>query len=133
MALRGALDETTRVAVMKVSQVFRRLCAQEIRIDNRDSELTDTVEALCLMEKAFPPTFIDVMSHLLIHLVEELYICGPVYCRWMYPIERYIKSLKAYVRIYARPEASMAEGYTVTETRMNDEILQGGGWARPLS
>ena len=158
MALRGALNETTRAAVMKVSRVFRRLCAREIKIDERDSNLTDAAEALCLLEKAFPPTFMDVMSHLIIHLVEELYICGPIHCRWMYPMERYIKTLKDYVRTYARPEASMAEGYSMTETlgysteylqrftatrkrvwddkedpRMNDEILQGGGWARPLS
>jgi hypothetical protein len=76
----------------------------------------------------------------------------------MYPIERYMKTLKDYVRTYACPEASMAEGYAMTETldysteylqrftatrkriwddkedsRMNDEVLQGGGWARPLS
>ena len=148
MALRGALDETTRAVVMKVSRVFRRLCAGEIKIEDRDSDLTDATEALCLLEKAFPSTFMDVMSHLLIHLVKELYICGPVHSRWMYPIERYMKSLKGYVRTYARPETSMAEGYTMTETlgysteylqrftatrkciwddkedpRMNDEIL----------
>jgi hypothetical protein len=101
---------------MKVSRVFRRLCAWEIRIEDRDSYMTEAAEALCLLEKSFPPTFMDVMSHLMIHLVEELYICGPMHCRWMYPIERYMKTLKDYVRTYALPEASMAEGYTMTET-----------------
>jgi hypothetical protein len=43
--------------------------------------MTDVAESLCLLEKSFPPTFMDVMSHLMIHLVEELYICGPVHCR----------------------------------------------------
>jgi hypothetical protein len=158
LALREALDDSTRAAVMKVSRVFRRLCAREIKIAERDSDIIDAAEALCLLEKAFPPTFMDIMSHLMIHLVEELYICGPIHCRWMYPIERYMKTLKDYVRTYARPEASMAEGYAMTETlgysteylqrftatrkrvwddkedaKMNDEIVQGGGWPRPLS
>ena len=35
--------------------------------------------------------------------------------RWMYPIERYIKTLKHDVRNMARPEASMAEGYVRDE------------------
>jgi hypothetical protein len=33
----------------------------------------------------------------------------------MYPIERYMKTLKGYVRNMARPEASMAEGYVKEE------------------
>jgi len=42
-------------------------------------------------------------------------LCGPVSCRWMYPIERYMKTLKGYVQNMARPEASMAEGYLKDE------------------
>jgi hypothetical protein len=34
----------------------------------------------------------------------------------MYPIERCMKTLKDYVRTYARPEAGMAERYAITET-----------------
>jgi hypothetical protein len=33
----------------------------------------------------------------------------------MYPVERYMKTLKNYVRNTARPEASMAEGYAQEE------------------
>ncbi|XP_010466661.1 PREDICTED: uncharacterized protein LOC104746827 isoform X1 [Camelina sativa] len=33
----------------------------------------------------------------------------------MYPFERYMKTLKAYVKNYARPEACMAEGYLAGE------------------
>ena len=29
------------------------------------------------------------MVHLLVHVVREIKFCGPVYLRWMYPIERY--------------------------------------------
>jgi hypothetical protein len=159
LALRDALDDTIRAAVITVSRVFKRLCSREIKSVDHDSDMDDAAEALCLLEKSFPPTFMDhVMSHLMIYLVEELYMCGPVHCRWMYPIERYMKTLKNYVRTYARPETSMAEGYAMTKTlgysteylqrftatrkhvwddkedaRMNNEIVQGSDWARPLS
>jgi len=65
---------------MKVSHVFRRLCAREITIADRDANMKDATDALCMLKKEFLPTFIDIMSHLMIHLVEELYICGPIHC-----------------------------------------------------
>jgi hypothetical protein len=73
---------------------------------------TFAAETLCLLELCFPPRFFDVMTHLVVHLVEELDICGPVHARWCYSVERYMGVLIRYVRDKARPEASMAQGYT---------------------
>jgi Domain of unknown function (DUF4218) len=78
--------------------------------------MMDASFALCVLEIHFPPSFFDLMTHLMIHLVEELDLCGPVSTRWMYPIERNLKVLKGYVRNKARPEASMAEGYLLEES-----------------
>jgi hypothetical protein len=75
----------------------------------------DVVIVLCMLEKEFPLGFFNVMMHL-IHLVEKLFICGPVHTSWMYLMERYMKSLKDYVRTKARPEGSMAEGYVMDDT-----------------
>jgi hypothetical protein len=35
----------------------------------------------------------DVMTHLVVHLIKELDICGPIHTKWMHPIERYMKAL----------------------------------------
>ena len=70
---------------------------------------------MCMLEKVFPLSFFDVMSHLQIHLVHQLIVCGPVHTRWMYPVERYLKTLKGYVRQRAQPEGSMARGYSMEE------------------
>jgi hypothetical protein len=80
LILRDALDEDIQVVVTKASCVFQRLCQREIKIASRDVDLADAAEVLCFLEKVFPPTFMDAMSHLMIHLVEELYICSPVHC-----------------------------------------------------
>jgi hypothetical protein len=48
--------------------------------------------------------------------MEELATCGPIYNRWMYPIERTMGTFTRYVQNWARPEASMAVGYMVNET-----------------
>jgi len=54
------------------------------------------------------------MIHLIVHLVKEIKCCGPVYLRWMYPVERYMKILKGYTKNLYRLEASIVERY-ITE------------------
>ena len=63
----------------------------------------------------FPPAFFDITIHLIVHLVREIKCCGPVYLRWMYPIERYIKILKGYTKNLYHPKASIAERYITEE------------------
>ena len=116
MAIRNLLDETVRLAIIKICRVFQKICEKEIREDDCDNVMQNVIIATCVLEKEFPPTFLNVMTHLPLHLVEQLFICGPVHCRWMYPIERYLKTLKDYVRTYARPEGSIAEGYCLEDT-----------------
>jgi hypothetical protein len=55
------------------------------------------------------------MTHLLLHVVDELDVCGPVHNKWMYLVEWMMKVLKGYVHSMARPEGSMAKGYMLEE------------------
>ncbi|XP_075088752.1 uncharacterized protein LOC107769589 isoform X2 [Nicotiana tabacum] len=55
------------------------------------------------------------MIHLVIHLENEAKMGGHVQYRWMYYIERYLRTLKGYVRNQARPEGSIVEGYLAEE------------------
>ncbi|XP_075482523.1 uncharacterized protein LOC142522848 [Primulina tabacum] len=55
------------------------------------------------------------MIHLTVHLATEVQLAGPIYYRWMYPIARYLGTLKSYVRNRSRPEGSIAEGYLAEE------------------
>jgi hypothetical protein len=116
VAVRNILDENVRLAIIKISRVFQRLCEKEIREADKDDVMDDVIMAICLLEKEFPTTFLNIMTHLPVHLVQQLFVCGPVHCKWMYPIERYMKTLKDYVRTYARPEGSIVEGYHNEDT-----------------
>ena len=73
------------------------------------------ITILCQLEMYFPPSFFDIMVHLIVHLVREIRLCGPVYLRWMYPVERYMKILKGYVKNQYRPEASIVDRYIAEE------------------
>ncbi|XP_039129011.1 uncharacterized protein LOC120265186 [Dioscorea cayenensis subsp. rotundata] len=67
------------------------------------------------MEMLFPPSFFTLMIHLIVYLADEAKLGGPVYYRWMYPIERYLGLLKSYVRNKAKPEGSIVEYYITQE------------------
>ena len=115
LVIRNVLNLNVRQAVMKVSRVFQRICSKVVNKSWEEELINDAVTALCMLKKEFPLGFFNIMTHLIIHLAEELFICGPVHTRWMYPMERYMKFLKDYVHTKARPEGSMAEGYMMDD------------------
>jgi hypothetical protein len=99
LCFRKVSNKSLAGVVIRLSKVFRKLCAKTVNSGEKDQLLADAAETMCMLEKKFPPTFFDIMSHLPYHLVEQLFQCGPVHTRWMYPYERYFKTLKKYVRI----------------------------------
>ena len=56
----------------------------------------------------FPPSFFDIMVHLIVHLVREIRLFRPVFLRCL-------KIFKGYVKNPYRPEASIVERYIVEE------------------
>jgi hypothetical protein len=55
------------------------------------------------------------MTHLLVHLVEEINILGPIFLHNMFPFERFMGVLKKYVHNCARPEGTISKGYGTEE------------------
>ena len=102
-------------AIIRLGRLFQKICAKSVNKDEKDHLQAESAETMCILEKLFPPSFFDIMFHMPNHLVEELFICGPVHTRWMYPYERYFKNLKGYVRNLAKPEGSIATGYEAEE------------------
>lgn len=76
----------------------------------------DAIKTVCLLEDHFPTSILNVQVHLLVHLVDEVQLAGTVHARWMFFLERFMKTLKGFVRQKARPEGSMAEGWLVQES-----------------
>jgi hypothetical protein len=55
------------------------------------------------------------MTHLLVHLVEEITILSLVFLHNMFSFERFMGVLKKYVHNRARPEGSISKGYLTEE------------------
>ncbi|XP_021721143.1 uncharacterized protein LOC110688702 isoform X2 [Chenopodium quinoa] len=115
LVTRGFLPKYVYEPLVELSSFFRNLCSKSVTIGELEDLERKIPYTLCKLEMIFPPAFFDVMVHLVIHLAAEAKIAGPVRYRWMYPVERYIQTLKSYVRNRAHPEGSIAEGYLADE------------------
>ena len=114
-AVRHLLQKGPRNAIIRVGNCFQRICSKVIKRSEIASLREYVAETCCQLEIWFPPGFWDIMPHLILHLVDELELCGPVHYRWCYSMERYLGTLVRYIRDKSRPEAGMASGYAVDE------------------
>ncbi|XP_024171963.1 uncharacterized protein LOC112177965 [Rosa chinensis] len=125
VAIRSVLPKHVRISIMRLCFFFNALCTKVVDVSKLDKLQTDLVLTLCGLEMIFPPSFFDIMVHLTVHLVREVRLCGPVFYRWMYPFERFMKVLKGYVRNRFHPEGCIAESYIGEESiEFCSEFLQ---------
>lgn len=115
IAIRGVLPKHVRIVITRLCLFFNEICNKQIDVPKLEELQKEVVTTLCLLEKYFTPSFFDIMVHLTVHLVREVKLCGPVWYRWMYPFERFMKILKGYVRNRRRPEGCIAECYVAEE------------------
>lgn len=115
VAIRGILPDRIRHTITKLCLFFSMIHSKVIDPEGLDALQGELILTLCQLEMYFPPSFFDVMVHLVSHIVGEIKACGPVFLRYMYPFERYMGILKGYVRNRNRPEGSIIEGYCCEE------------------
>ena len=115
LGVRKFLPKSISTTITELCNFFRQICSRTLNVKDMEEAQNDLIQILCKMELIFPPAFFDIMIHLVLHLPEEAILGGPVFMRWMYPFERYMKKLKNYVGNKARPEGSIAEGYVADE------------------
>ena len=118
IALRGLLPENVRVAIVKLCAFLNAISQKVINPEDLPRLQNDVIQCLVSFELVFPPSFFNIMTHLLVHLVEEIFVLGPVFLHNMFPFERFMGVLKKYVRNRARPEGSIAKGYG------NEEVIE---------
>ncbi|XP_071677558.1 uncharacterized protein [Lolium perenne] len=111
VALRGLLPENVRVPIVKLCAFLNAISQKVINPLTLQNLQKDVVQCLVSFELVFPPSFFNIMTHILVHLVEEIGVLGPVFLHNMFPFERFMGVLKKYVHNHARPEGSISKGY----------------------
>ena len=114
-ALRGILPPNVRLAIVKLCAFLNAISQKAINPLHLAQLQNDVVQCLVSFELVFPPSFFNIMTHLLVHIVKEIAILGPVFLHNMFPFERFMGVLKKYVHNRARPEGSIAKGYGTEE------------------
>lgn len=65
--------------VIQLSRIFdKKFCSKVVDVDELESLQESIVMTLCEMERNFLPAFFTVSVHLMMHLVEEVKLGGPV-------------------------------------------------------
>jgi hypothetical protein len=88
IALRGSLEKKVVKPMMELSAFFRGICSKTLTEEDLARHEAEIPIILCKLEQIFPPDFFTIMVHVVIHLVRECRLGGPVHYRWMYPVER---------------------------------------------
>ena len=97
VVLRGILPENVRLAIVKLCAFRNEISQKAIDPEKLIQLQNDVAQCLVSFEMVFPPSFFNIMTHLLVHIVKEINILGPVFLHNMFLFERYMAVLKKYV------------------------------------
>jgi hypothetical protein len=111
IAFRGILPANVRATTIKLCEFLNAISQKAIDPTCLIRLQEDVVQSIVSLEMIFPSSFFNIMMHLLVHLVKEIGILGPVFLHNMFPFA----VLKKYVHNRARPEESIAKGYVTEE------------------
>jgi hypothetical protein len=116
IAIRGIIPVKVRDTIMKLCLFFNAISQKFVDPMKLTKLQDDLILMMCNPETIFPPSFFDLMPHLLVHIVHEMKYLGPVFLHQMYPFERLIMTvLKKYVRNRSHPEGCMVKGWATEE------------------
>ncbi|KAM0854944.1 hypothetical protein ACQ4PT_050116 [Festuca glaucescens] len=97
LAVMKTLPEEVALPLIKLAKCFKVITSKIV--SNKEIAIVEEQlpEILCQLEKIFPPTFFDIMEHLVIHLPTEVRLVGPVQFRNMWSTEMFIGNMKNWI------------------------------------
>ena len=71
---------------MKLYAFLNAISQKAIDLTDLAKLQNDVIQCLVSFELVFPPSFFNIMTHLLVHLVKEISILGPMFLHNMFPL-----------------------------------------------
>ena len=90
VAVRKVLPKNVAMVLIRLGNYFRAICSKVIRRSDLDKTKVEIKDIECELEKNFVPSFFELMTHLPIHLVDEIKLGGPTYLRDVFYRENYV-------------------------------------------
>ena len=100
IALNVAKDYDDVDLTFVLSIFFQELCADQLSIEKLDELGDNVIMNLPKREKLFPTSFVTIMVHLIVHLIEEARLRRLILYMRMYLIERSEIYIDAYICNY---------------------------------
>ena len=76
IAIQDILPKKVRHAITRLCFFFNAICSKVIDPIKLDKQENEGTIILCQLEMYFHPSFLDIMLHLIIHLMREIKCCG---------------------------------------------------------
>jgi hypothetical protein len=111
IAIRGILPIKVRDTIIKLCSFFNAISQKVVDPMKLTKLQDDLILMMCNLKTIFPPSFFNLMSHLLVHIVHEMKYLGPVFLHQMYQFERFMTILRKYVRNRSHPECCIVQGW----------------------
>ena len=115
VAIRAIKPVYVRMVITRTIYFFNKISQKEIYRDELDSLQEFMAETMAQLEMCFPPSFFDIMPHVMIHMVDQIRALGPLYLHEMWTYKRFMSTLNRYVLNRACLEGSMVEAYHTEE------------------
>ena len=87
VALKGILPANVRAIIIKLCAFLNAISHQAINPSSLIRLQVDVVQSIVSLEMIFLPLFFNIMTHLLVHLVKDIGILGPVLLHNMFPFK----------------------------------------------
>ncbi|WMV09095.1 hypothetical protein MTR67_002480, partial [Solanum verrucosum] len=111
ITLRNLVPVNVLKPLIELSNFFRGISSTIMKIGELEKLQYRVAITLCHMERIFPPSFFDIIEHLVIHLAEEAMLGGLSQYHSMW----FLLSLKNFVSSRSHPECCIAEGQWIQE------------------
>ena len=90
IAIRAIKPEFLKMAITRMCNFFSKISQKTIRRQELSDLHEFMVETQNQLEMCLPPTFFEIMVHLMIHLVHQIEALGPSFLHEMWSYERFI-------------------------------------------
>ena len=77
VGIRPFLNQHISSTIIELCNFFQQICSRTLRVEDMEKAKEHIVLVLSKLKLIFPPTFFDIMVHMVMHLPEEAILGSP--------------------------------------------------------